>query len=99
MGSAGLAGRAGPAVGRDLLRSVRVLSKTTGRRGRSNGDAFLKFETLTQCPIDTRLVEQSLLSELERRWLNAYHRGVYKTLRPLLDGGDKRWLRNATKAI
>ncbi len=61
---------------------------------------WLRFETITQCPIDTRLVEPRLLTTAERRWLNAHHRGVKRTLTPLLDEpADRRWLGRACRAI
>jgi Xaa-Pro aminopeptidase len=56
---------------------------------------MLGFETLTLCPVDRRLIEPSLLSESERRWLNAYHARVLKELGPHLDGPELRWLKKA----
>nr|GEZ66779.1 probable Xaa-Pro aminopeptidase P [Tanacetum cinerariifolium] len=38
--------------------------------GKSEFGEFLKFETLTLCPIDTRCLEISALSAEERDWLN-----------------------------
>jgi len=35
----------------------------------------------------------------EVKWLNDYHRHVYETLAPHLDGEDKAWLEQATTAI
>ncbi len=61
---------------------------------------WLRFETLTLCPIDTRLVNASLLSKSERQWLNAYHRRVKKTLTPLIaDPSCRKWLGQACKPI
>src|SRR5690606_5497719 len=45
---------------------------------------FLGFETLTLCPIDTRLIDFGLLSEKERNWLNDYHEMVRSELKPLV---------------
>jgi Xaa-Pro aminopeptidase len=56
---------------------------------------WLRFETLTLCPIDTRLVEARLLAAAERKWLDDYHRSVWKTLSPHLDAAEKAWLRRA----
>ena len=39
-----------------------------------NGTPFLRFETITWCPIDTRLIEPRLLEPHEQKWLNTYHR-------------------------
>jgi len=65
----------------------------------ADGRRFLTFETITLCPIDTRLMEPKLLTEPERHWLNDYHRRVLKTLGPLLAGPDLAWLRQACAAI
>ena len=54
---------------------------------------FLAFETLTLCPIDTRLLEPSLLDATEIAWLDAYHANVRERLAPLLDdAADRAWL-------
>ncbi|HJR12662.1 MAG TPA: aminopeptidase P family protein [Rhodanobacteraceae bacterium] len=54
---------------------------------------FLAFETLTLCPIDTRLLEPSLLDANEIAWLDDYHASVREQLAPLLgDAADRAWL-------
>jgi Xaa-Pro aminopeptidase len=54
---------------------------------------FLAFETLTLCPIDTRLLELSLLDATETAWLDGYHADVREKLAPLLDDpADRAWL-------
>ena len=60
---------------------------------------FYKFETLTLCPIDLRLVEKALLVPAELAWLNAYHRRVYKILAPSLSREEAAWLKRATRAL
>ena len=67
--------------------------------GKSEFGAFLKFETLTLCPIDTRCLESSLLTQEERDWLNAYHAEVRQRLSPLLEGAALEWLSSRTVAI
>ncbi|WP_085629885.1 MULTISPECIES: aminopeptidase P family protein [unclassified Pseudomonas] len=67
--------------------------------GSSEFGEFLKFETLTLCPIDTRCLEPSLLTEDEKQWFNAYHAQVRKRLSPLLDGAALAWLNARTAAI
>ncbi|PNA17659.1 M24 family metallopeptidase C-terminal domain-containing protein, partial [Pseudomonas sp. MPR-ANB1] len=51
------------------------------------------------CPIDTRCLEPSLLTQDEREWLNAYHAQVRERLSPLLDGAALAWLNTRTAAI
>lgn len=54
---------------------------------------FLQFETLTLCPIDTRLLDLSLLDATEIAWLDDYHATVRERLAPLLDNAaDRAWL-------
>jgi len=60
---------------------------------------FLRFETLTLCPIDTRCIDAKLLREDERRWLNDYHATVRQRLSPLLSGDALAWLEQRTEAI
>ncbi|WP_245512434.1 M24 family metallopeptidase C-terminal domain-containing protein, partial [Mesorhizobium sp. M2D.F.Ca.ET.233.01.1.1] len=50
--------------------------------GQTEFGDFLKFETLTLCPIDTRCLDLSLLREDERAWLNDYHQTVRTRLAP-----------------
>jgi Xaa-Pro aminopeptidase len=61
--------------------------------------AFLQFETLTLCPIDTRCIDASLLRADERQWLNDYHTVVRTRLAPLLDGDALAWLHTRTEAL
>jgi len=63
------------------------------------GGKFLEFETLTLTPIDLRLIDEKLLTEAERNWLNAYHRRVWKETSPLVKGEVKAWLKEATRSI
>ena len=61
--------------------------------------AYLAFETLSLCPIDTRCIDTTLLRDDERQWLNAYHAEVLRRLRPLVDGDALRWLEARTQPI
>lgn len=60
---------------------------------------FLKFETLTLCPIDTRCLDLALLREDERAWLNAYHDTVRTRLWPHVSGDVRAWLELRTQPI
>jgi len=60
---------------------------------------FLQFEPLTLCPIDTTPIDFAMMSDEEVGWLNDYHQLVYERLSPLLDDGDKAWLKDATKPL
>ena len=60
---------------------------------------WLRFHTVTLCPIDLNLVEPALLTAEQLKQLNAYHKRVYQELGPHLDAKHKTWLRKATRAI
>jgi Xaa-Pro aminopeptidase len=60
---------------------------------------FLRFETLTLCPIDTRCIDKSLLREDEVRWLDEYHAIVRARLRKHVSGAALRWLEERTEAL
>ena len=60
---------------------------------------YLDFETLTLAPIDTRLIDLTLLSEPERAWLNAYHQSVFEVIGPKVDADIRAWLKAATTPI
>ena len=60
---------------------------------------FLKFETLTLCPIDTNPVKVEMLLKEEKEWLNGYHKMVYEKLSPSLKKELKEWLKEKTKKI
>ena len=60
---------------------------------------FLQFETLTLSPIDTRVIERSLLREDEVKWLNAYHAEVRRRVGSHVSGPAAAWLRLRTEPI
>ncbi len=60
---------------------------------------FLEFETLTLCPIDTRLIDRALMRTDEIAWLNAYHASVRERLSPLVEGPALEWLMDRTEAF
>lgn len=60
---------------------------------------FLEFETLTLVPIDLSLVQESLLTADEKRWLNAYHLKVRDSLKGHLDPFSWEWLVKVTTEI
>lgn len=79
---------------------VRIENLVLNREaGSTEFGEFLRFETLTLCPIDTRCLQPSLLTQDERDWLNAYHAEVRQRLSPLLQGAALAWLETRTAAI
>lgn len=60
---------------------------------------FLKFRTISYCPIDLDGIYVEMLETDEKIWLNDYHKEVYKRLSPFLDEETKEWLKENTKEI
>lgn len=62
-------------------------------------DNFLNFVPLTVVPIDFALIDKYLLEEREIKWLNAYHKNVYKVVAPHLNKQEQEWLRKACSPL
>jgi len=60
---------------------------------------FHHFETITLCPIDTKPIVKKLLTKREIKWLNNYHKMVYRKLKKYLNREEKAWLKSKTKPI
>lgn len=60
---------------------------------------FLRFDTLTLCPIDTRAIDKNLMSAEETNWLNNYHQWVFDQLSPRLNDEVKEFLKGLTLPI
>ncbi|EEF49835.1 xaa-pro aminopeptidase, putative [Ricinus communis] len=68
---------------------------------RFGGIEYLGFEKLTFLPIQTKLVDLSLLSANEIDWLDDYHSQVWEKVSPLLDVDSpaQQWLWNNTRPL
>jgi Xaa-Pro aminopeptidase len=60
---------------------------------------FLRFETLTLCPIDTRSIDRALMRADEIAWLNAYHDEVRHRVGPHVSGAAASWLQERTAPL
>ena len=58
---------------------------------------FLEFETVTLCPYDWDAIDENLLTEEEKGWIETYHKRVYDTLSPYLNEDERTWLKTATR--
>ena len=76
-----------------------VVNKAVANPNETEFGDFLNFETVTYCPIDTRLIEKSLLDQVEIDWLNDYHSQVYAELNSRVEGAALKWLTKRTQAI
>ena len=53
---------------------------------------MLGFETLTFAPLERELIDPSLLTDEERRWVDDYHARTLEVVGPQLDDEDRAWL-------
>ncbi len=60
---------------------------------------FFKFENLTFCPINTDLIEKSMLPQHLIDWLNNYHVEILEKLSPLLNEEEQAWLKHECRPI
>jgi len=60
---------------------------------------FMKFDTLTLCPIDIRAIDEKMMTKTQIDWLNEYHKEVYEKLEKYLGNAEKEWLKEMTKEI
>ncbi len=60
---------------------------------------MMGFETLTFAPIDRKLIDASMLSDIELEWLNSYHAKVMKIVGPQLEGDALTWLEAACAPV
>ena len=77
------------------IRTENLILVVEDQAVRDQARRWLRFETITLCPIDRRLIEPKLLSPAERAWIDAYHQRVERVLSPHLEGPETRWLRAA----
>ncbi len=76
-----------------------VVSQAVTNATETEFGEFLYFETVTYCPIDTRLIDKSLLNQVEIDWMNNYHSQVYIELKDRVTGAALEWLTERTQAI
>lgn len=62
-------------------------------------DGSLVFEPITLCPFDRDAILPEMLSEEERKYLNAYHEKVYRVLESRLETEVRSWLREQTEEL
>jgi len=60
---------------------------------------FYRFETLSYCPIDRRLIKREMLNEAEIKWINDYHKKTYGLINPHLAKKESLWLKEMTANI
>lgn len=81
------------------IRIENLVLVTPARKIKGGERPMMGFETLTLAPYDRRLIDVSLLTADEIRWVNAYHARVKKEIGPALKSKDKAWLGEATAPL
>ena len=66
---------------------------------KENNNKKLYCENISWCPIDLDLIDSSMLDQIERDWLNTYHKKVYDTLEIYLENKEKDWLKKVTSEV
>ena len=57
---------------------------------------FMKFKNMTYCHFERNLIDETILSQKEMEWINAYHAEVYEKLSPVLKQDVALWLKDKT---
>ena len=57
------------------------------------------FENLTMAPIDKELIDEKLLDEDEKKWINLYHKKVFKNIKPFMSKNEVIELKKACSVI
>ena len=59
----------------------------------------MAHENITYCPYEREAIVVEMLTEEERRWIDAYHAEVLQTLSPLVSDDTAAWLAEACKPL
>ncbi|CAO3563271.1 unnamed protein product [Mortierella alpina] len=78
-----------------------LLVRNVQTKHRFGGKAYYGFEHVTFVPIQTKMIERSLLSREEAEWLNRYHEECLEKVTPFLKPGSLglEWLRREAVSI
>ncbi|KAK7059763.1 putative Xaa-Pro aminopeptidase P [Favolaschia claudopus] len=78
-----------------------VLVRKVNTANNFGDKGYLGFERVTMCPIQTKLIDMSLFSSEEVRWMNEYHAEVFEKVSPLLKDDQRalEWLKRECAAI
>jgi Xaa-Pro aminopeptidase len=62
---------------------------------------YLGFEHVTMVPMCRKLIDEKLLSPIEKEWLNRYHTEVFEKTKDFFEGDSRtlKWLKRETEPI
>ena len=75
------------------IENLMVVAKLNDKKNNN----MLCFKTLTLAPIDINLINYTLLSGEEIRWINNYNSSVYNNISINLEINEKKWLKKVCK--
>lgn len=79
---------------------IRIENVLVAKNGVKNGDGqFMYFDTLTFVPIDLEAIDVKYMEPHQIKLLNDYHSQVYEKMLPFMQGEEREWLREATRAV
>ncbi|KAJ2162858.1 hypothetical protein GGF46_000240 [Coemansia sp. RSA 552] len=78
-----------------------LVAKATTPHDYTGGAGYLTFEPVTMVPIQKKLIDTKLFTDVERTWLNKYHQEVWAKVSPLLKEGGLgyEWLKRETSPM
>ncbi|MBU1221166.1 aminopeptidase P family protein [Myxococcota bacterium] len=76
------------------IRIENVYETVVNRPADEKASAFLGFKNLTWFPIDNKLIDYSLLSEVQADWVKQYNRQCVEILKDHLSEDELKWLEN-----
>lgn len=89
-----------PGVYVENSHGIRIENEIVVRKSDKNEyGQFMDFEVITFAPIDLDAIDESLILEDERIYLNNYHKQVYDKISPYLNEEEKHWLKTYTREI
>lgn len=89
-----------PGIYIEKSHGIRIENELLIVKGEANEyGQFLHFETLTFVPVDLDAVRPELMTEQDKRRLNAYHAQVREKISPYLTKEEQEWLFVYTRSI
>lgn len=80
------------------LENLVLICEAKKTKEKGFGD-FLCFKPLTLCPFEPSCIDVKLLNAKEKKWLNDYHKEVFKKLSAKLSTKALKWLKTKTKRL
>ncbi|MCM1047486.1 MAG: aminopeptidase P family protein [Clostridiales bacterium] len=89
-----------PGVYKTGSHGIRTENVIVAKNGVKNEDGqFMYFDTLTYVPIDLEAIAPEYMQKADIERLNAYHKAVYEKVSPYLTEDERKWLKEATRAV